>query len=344
MRNGWVSQPIQAFADVPAKNSLFGKGDAELETIQAMIVLASWGDSGDTRWRPAGHAFRLAMELSLYRCLPHLVATGMGEGKARIELEAERPLVVGARVWLAICKMEYENSFNHGRPVLISEDTSISLGRRFLKHPLSMRMDSRVVAACEILTNRRKSFVALLSLTVDRRHLSFAGPPRITVSEAVAEVRKDNSLFEQWFGDWNLYYDHLNIPQGHFLRDILVTGKNHAVLITNARLLYGVRGQRDIAQISPDQREALSRAVQAASQLVHIAITSPGVSSSLSQPTDMPVQGPLYVCQQRNPRFHGLCGAYADPLCDTRPRGHQPAKYGPRNRRIGGHAQTRTLQ
>ena len=40
--------------------------------------------------------------MGLYRCLGYLVQTGMGAGKSAEQLEAERYLVVGARVWLAV--------------------------------------------------------------------------------------------------------------------------------------------------------------------------------------------------------------------------------------------------
>lgn len=60
-----------------------------------------------------GHAFRIAcvsypdwadlsMEMGLYRCLPQLVKTGMGAYKSPADLEKDRPLVIGARVWLAV--------------------------------------------------------------------------------------------------------------------------------------------------------------------------------------------------------------------------------------------------
>lgn len=44
--------------------------------------------------------------MGLWRCLPYLVQTGMGAGKTEEELAEERPLVVGARVWLTIFKTE----------------------------------------------------------------------------------------------------------------------------------------------------------------------------------------------------------------------------------------------
>lgn len=72
---------------------------ARIEVVQAMIVLASWGD---TSWRPGGHAMRIAMDMGLYRCLPLLAQSGMGKGKRGFELREEWALVVGARVWLTV--------------------------------------------------------------------------------------------------------------------------------------------------------------------------------------------------------------------------------------------------
>lgn len=42
------------------------------------------------------------MDMGLYRCLPYLSQTGMGARKSLTELQDERPLVVGARLWLAV--------------------------------------------------------------------------------------------------------------------------------------------------------------------------------------------------------------------------------------------------
>lgn len=40
--------------------------------------------------------------MGLYRCLPYLAETGMGAGKTPVQLEEERSMVVGARVWIAV--------------------------------------------------------------------------------------------------------------------------------------------------------------------------------------------------------------------------------------------------
>jgi hypothetical protein len=40
--------------------------------------------------------------MDLHLCMPYLANTGMGRNKTPEELERERPLVAGARIWLAV--------------------------------------------------------------------------------------------------------------------------------------------------------------------------------------------------------------------------------------------------
>jgi hypothetical protein len=42
------------------------------------------------------------VDMDMHRCLPVLHKQGMGAGKTPSELERDRPLVIGARVWLAV--------------------------------------------------------------------------------------------------------------------------------------------------------------------------------------------------------------------------------------------------
>ena len=45
-------------------------------------------------------------------------------------------------------------AFNLGRPALFAGEETIRNAREFLKHPLAVRNDSRLVAACELLSGR----------------------------------------------------------------------------------------------------------------------------------------------------------------------------------------------
>jgi hypothetical protein len=42
--------------------------------------------------------------MEMHRCLPVLQEQNMGAGKTADELEKDRPLVIGARVWLAVSR------------------------------------------------------------------------------------------------------------------------------------------------------------------------------------------------------------------------------------------------
>jgi hypothetical protein len=101
-------------------------------------------------------------------------------------------------------------AFNFGRPLLIGDDPSVTLGRRFLQHPMSKIEDSRLVAAVELLSGRSEELPRpcfnLSSRTTARGHLTFMGPIHLSEAEIQNEVKQDNSFYEQWFAQWTRYY------------------------------------------------------------------------------------------------------------------------------------------
>ncbi|GMK57174.1 hypothetical protein CspeluHIS016_0400080 [Cutaneotrichosporon spelunceum] len=230
---------------------------ARIEVLQAMIVMASWGD---TSWRPGGHALRIAMDMGLYRCLPYLSQTGMGAGKSAAELADERPLVVGARLWLALYKSEFEMAFNLGRPALFAAEDTITHARRFLDHPLAIRTDSRLVATCQLLTHR-------LPL-----HQPFSIWPAATrITDLDGRIESANAAYTAWFKEWDAYYEGRE-PKSSFLRESLTTQYSHALLHTNSRILHGVRSRRDMAHLSEHRAQWLRQALASAQTLVEMAL------------------------------------------------------------------------
>ncbi|KLT44131.1 hypothetical protein CC85DRAFT_283918 [Cutaneotrichosporon oleaginosum] len=230
---------------------------ARIEVLQAMIVMASWGD---TSWRPGGHALRIAMDMGLYRCLPYLSQTGMGAGKSAAELADERPLVVGARLWLALYKSEFEMAFNLGRPALFAAEDTITHARRFLEHPLTIRTDSRLVATCQLLTHR-------LPL-----HQPFSIWPSATrIPDLDRRIERANAAYAAWFKEWDAYYEGRE-PKSSFLRESLTTQYSHALLHTNSRILHGVRSRRDMAHLSEHRAQWLRQALTSALTLVEMAL------------------------------------------------------------------------
>lgn len=71
---------------------------ATLETVQGLTVLVHYSEHA---WRTCCHATALAVDMRLYRCLPYLHKIRTARHPNRL-LERQRPLVAGARVWLAV--------------------------------------------------------------------------------------------------------------------------------------------------------------------------------------------------------------------------------------------------
>ncbi|ORY32276.1 hypothetical protein BCR39DRAFT_45188 [Naematelia encephala] len=233
---------------------------SRMEVVQALIIMSSWGD---TSWRPGGHAIRIAMDMGLYRCLPILASGGMGRGKSVAELKEEYALVVGARVWLTLYKMEFEMAFNLGRPALFSAEETIQHAREFLTHPLSIQTDSRLVATCELLTAR-------LPL-----HQPFALiPSAASLTDLDERLKRTEDACKRWFEYWDKHYESKGISKGNFLREALITGGSAADLYCNSRVLHGIRSKRDVAQLSEERKQRLVNAMNAAETLVAMALRS----------------------------------------------------------------------
>nr|XP_031860933.1 uncharacterized protein CI109_003660 [Kwoniella shandongensis]KAA5528005.1 hypothetical protein CI109_003660 [Kwoniella shandongensis] len=231
---------------------------SRVEIVQAMILLASWGE---TFWRPGGHAIRMAMDLGLYKCLPYLIESDMGAGKTPEEIEMERPVVVGARVWLTLFKLEYEMSFAYGRPGLFSQENITKNARQLLRHPLSLPTDARLVASCESLAWRMPLHQPI-ALAPSNSLLTFTFP------DLDDKLRDLNRNLNEWYEYWDDYFARKGIPEGHFLRETLITGRAGAFLTANSYVLHGVRSRRDVSLLSDERRQWLQEAGKRAQELV----------------------------------------------------------------------------
>jgi len=70
-------------------------------------------------------------------------------------------LVTGVK---GIGDSSHRMAFNYCRPLLLGDDPSVSLGRRFLQHPMSMATDARLVSSVELLSGRSESSQMLICL------------------------------------------------------------------------------------------------------------------------------------------------------------------------------------
>ncbi|RXK36515.1 hypothetical protein M231_06237 [Tremella mesenterica] len=233
---------------------------SRIEVVQAMVIMASWGD---TSWRPGGHAMRIAMDMGLYRCLPYLAQNGMGAGKTPDQIREDYPLVVGARMWLAIFGMKFTSrmAFNMGRPALFAGEETIRHSRQFLEHPLSISTDARLVSSSELLTLRLPLHQPYSILPAS------ASMPGL--DEKLIESRRK---VDEWYTYWEQYFVERGVPATDLLRENIVTGRCGTFMYVNSRILHGVRNKQDIAHLSDQRKEALIIAVRAAEKLVATAL------------------------------------------------------------------------
>lgn len=151
-------------------------------------MLSAWNDAG---WLLGGHAVRLAFEVGCHSAFLRLVASGMGANKTPQQLEEDRPLVVLTRVWYALvslhrccslalscvpsqhhgsslmsgltccCRFQYivehQMSYGNGRPPILREDETIARCEEFLKHPLAIDTDWRLVSTTKMMVIRSSS-------------------------------------------------------------------------------------------------------------------------------------------------------------------------------------------
>ncbi|EIW72511.1 hypothetical protein TREMEDRAFT_41800 [Tremella mesenterica DSM 1558] len=210
-----------------------------------------------------GHAMRIAMDMGLYRCLPYLAQNGMGAGKTPDQIREDYPLVVGARMWLAVSRMKLTSrmAFNMGRPALFAGEETIRHSRQFLEHPLSISTDARLVSSSELLTLRLPLHQPYSILPAS------ASMPGL--DEKLIESRRK---VDEWYTYWEQYFVERGVPATDLLRENIVTGRCGTFMYVNSRILHGVRNKQDIAHLSDQRKEALIIAVRAAEKLVATAL------------------------------------------------------------------------
>ncbi|OWZ63969.1 hypothetical protein AYX14_00154 [Cryptococcus neoformans] len=248
---------LREHAESIGKSTLFCP-IADTEALQAMIILASWGDTG---WRPGSHAVSMAIDMELYKCLPRLserLQTPSAFTNDRDE-DTERRLVIGSRLWLLVCKMAIEMAYNYGRPILIDEALIFPHLHSLLKHPAHLPTDSRIVAFCELLYLR----LTLHKSTISGTHQEL---------DQILQIFNDEAL--GWEERWRNYY----IQQGVSLDNILVTDlttqRCFGSVLANSCLLRDIRSPHDIERLSPHRRRLLLASLDDARLIASRVITT----------------------------------------------------------------------
>lgn len=235
-----LQQLLREHAESLGKTTLFCP-IADIEALQAMIILASWGDTG---WRPGSHAVSMAIDMELYKCLPRLaerLQTPSAFTNDRDE-DTEQRLVVGSRLWLLVCKMAIEMAYNYGRPMLVDESLIFPHLHALLKHPAHLPTDSRIVAFCELL---------YLRLTLHRNILS----NNRQELDHLLQIFNDEA--RGWEEKWRNYYIQQGVHMDNILVTDLTTQRCFGSVLANSCVLRDIRSPHDIEILSPHRRHLL---------------------------------------------------------------------------------------
>ncbi|TXT06345.1 uncharacterized protein COLE_05676 [Cutaneotrichosporon oleaginosum] len=249
-----LSRQLKDQAEHMVKLTLFSPV-ATLETVQGLTVLVHYSEHA---WRTCCHATALAVDMRLYRCLPYLHKIRTARHPNRL-LERQRPLVAGARVWLALMRLSYEMSFNHSLPIQFNSPHGkrTQYARDLLDHPLSNLNDSRLVTACEMCELREIPF---------RPHESLASQDQAEVDRLVRMANR--GIHELEYFTCLLIPDRIGLPNDHFLRIELDNQKAYCIMYTNSPAWHGVHKKGDIARLNPERQGWVAEAMRCGAFLV----------------------------------------------------------------------------
>ncbi|KIY46211.1 hypothetical protein FISHEDRAFT_47934, partial [Fistulina hepatica ATCC 64428] len=232
-----------------ARSSLFGPV-VRKEAVQGMLLLAAWSTNG---WLPSGHAMRMALDLGLHRALEKLAEDG---GKQRSE-EAERDLVVSARIWLCLYWFDHTMSLGTGRPIVLRDENSIRHCRILLNHSMASETDVRLIALVELIAQKTQIYETLVPMNGQVNH------------NTLAFIRRANGALDKWFADWNALHRQV-MDDNALLQQILAGELQYAKLWLVCVALRGVSWDK----MPFEQRELAFQAKDAASACLTIFLSS----------------------------------------------------------------------
>ncbi|KAL1405691.1 hypothetical protein Q8F55_007357 [Vanrija albida] len=243
------SKRIKEHAEHLARLTLFSPVSA-LETVQALTLLTSWGDS---TWRLC-----CDVDMGLFKCIPYLLRMRDNWNKSPEFLDRQRPLMIGARIWLALVKLTYEMSLNYHLPLPFPAPSTFRMdqARPILEHPLATTLDARFMVSVELLQVREP---LLMPYDAD----STRDP-----ADVDRQLRDINQQIRTAYDHWCDHYHRIGVPDDHFLVEELGRHRAYATIYTNSLALVGVRDRSEVTSLSLERRQWLGSAVRAAAFLV----------------------------------------------------------------------------
>ncbi|KAK3067613.1 hypothetical protein LTR53_015420 [Teratosphaeriaceae sp. CCFEE 6253] len=257
-----------------------------LERVQALLVIASYSDSGAVL---CDISLRESKRMGLPSRLSTLLSTLAGNiGSPSQTGDHDLTLFTSARTWYGLFVLDQILSLDGGKPPSMSLHASSRRVCALIAHPCRTPLDLRLFAQVELNEIRASSYASL-------RLAATAGEQ--TLKEAIDGGLLDLSM---WHTEWQVIVNE-NLPAGEDITVFVVNiSIQHAwaVLTLQLRALTA-SGVENIALMTEPQRLIASAAKAAAERHLDLLLTSVHAVSSPDAPTQQPPSDRPYIASFR---------------------------------------------
>ena len=265
---------------------LAGRTDAPIaiEDIQALLVIASYSDSG-------GILCDVALRASLEAGLPNSLDT-LFLIIANHALQAapiDRSLYVSARVWYYLFVLDMILSIDGGKPPSISMQTSSRRVRSLLNHPQRTTLDIRLFAQVELNALRA---TAHASIATNSGNDNF----NLSADDTVRGAMLDLDL---WLSEWqSIVSNDASLGSERIVMSLNLRIQHAWAILTLHLRALTASGIENIALMTDNQRNIALSAKEAAEQHLRLLLTdiSPNI---ISQQLDIQAPHRPYVANFR---------------------------------------------
>jgi hypothetical protein len=238
-----------------------------IEDIQALLVIASYSDSG-------GILCDVALRASLEAGLPNSLDT-LFLIIANHALQAapiDRSLYVSARVWYYLFVLDMILSIDGGKPPSISMQTSSRRVRSLLNHPQRTTLDVRLFAQVELNALRA---TAHASIATNSGNANFNLSADDTVRGAILDL-------DLWLSEWQIIVSNdANLGAERIVMSLNLRIQHAWAILTLHLRALTASGIENIALMTDNQRNIALSAKDAAEQHLRLLLTdiSPNINS-----------------------------------------------------------------
>ena len=252
--------------------ALVGSATASLESIQALLIAASYSEKG---WMLTSVATRMAMQLDLPAAYEDAVsfAAGLRSPVSRgwtSNAEVADPEVTSvhfrkARTWLGLFVLEHIFSIDCGKPPGIEAQSNLRRCRVLVSHPSRTSLDLRLLSQVELNSLRAIA------------HTKLSVPSNIPDIELATFIQGMKIDLDIWLEDWlqiMLTRTHADSPERPVMILNLRIQRDWAEIVMCCRALQST-GIDNIVAMSSEQHEMIRMAKDAAQRHLEKLLDKP---------------------------------------------------------------------